>query len=295
MMLLESYEALGTRWYIEILEDVSDIEIVRNETKEFLEKFEARYSRFRSNSWLSKLNQEKVFYNPDPEFVMLLNESLRYYEVTSGVFNIAIGEKMEQSGYDALYSFTKTEDATTSIPLLPDALTVTNEKITLQEARLDLGGIGKGFVIDALTKHYRDVLGLQSFVINGGGDIYATHDNEKPITITLSHPKDKQLGIGTVTLLNQGFAASSPFVRAWKDKNTAEDHNHLHTTNKIASYVVADTACEADVWATTCAIDSTTEAPSTIKKLLIRESIIIHNGDGFKLNNYINKYATKIQ
>jgi hypothetical protein len=96
-------------------------------------------------------------------------------------------------------------------------------------------------------------------------------------------------------LLNQGFAASSPFVRAWKDKNTAEDHNHLHTTNKIASYVVADTACEADVWATTCAIDSTTETPSTIKKLLIRESIIIHNGDGFKLNYYINEYATKIQ
>lgn len=213
----------------------------------------------------------------------LLNESLRYYEITDVVFNVAVGEKMERSGYDATYSFIKTENKTDKVPVLSDVLTVTSEQIILQEGKIDLGGIGKGFVIDSLTKYYQDTLELQSFVINGGGDIYATHDNGNPITVTLTHPTNRELAIGTVELFNQGFAASSPYVRAWKDKNTNEEQNHLHTSNAIASYVVSDTVCDADVWATTLAIDPA-QTPEGVKSLLLKDSKIIRADDFFNLN-----------
>lgn len=281
-MQLISLQALGTSWHIELLDTSIDVNLLQKETQDFLECFESRYSRFRTDSWVSILNREKVFNNPDSEFVRLLNESLRYYHMTKRVFNIAIGERMEQSGYDSEYSFIEKISQAKKIPVLTDVLMVTDEKISLKEGKIDLGGIGKGFVIDTLAKHYREVLNLQSFVINGGGDIYATHTNQEPIIVTLAHPANRELSIGTVELCNQGFAASSPFVRAWKDKDTSKEQNHLHTNNCVASYVLADKACEADVWATTLAIDPA-QTPKGVKRLLLKNSNIISADSIFKI------------
>ena len=281
--MLVPLQALGTCWNIEFLEDDVDVSNIQKETQIFLECFESRYSRFRNESWLSILNQEKVFHNPDPEFVTLLNESLHYFKTTNGVFNIAVGEKMEKSGYDANYSFTKTTTQDSDIPSLPSVLSVTEEKITLATGRLDLGGIGKGFVIDSLVALYKTTFGLHSFIINGGGDIFATHEKGRPITVALTHPTDQTLSIGSINLCNQGFAASSPFVRAWKDKNTKQEYNHLHTSNAVASYVVADTACSADVWATTLAIDPA-QTPKNVQKLLLQDSKILYAHSVFTLH-----------
>ena len=103
MKTLGPIEALGTIWYIEVFDESVDSGAVLSHTKDFLEEFESRYSRFRPSSWLSKLNQERVFSNPDPEFLAILQASLKYYEETAGDFNIAIGERMEASGYDKDY------------------------------------------------------------------------------------------------------------------------------------------------------------------------------------------------
>ncbi len=283
-MILSPIKALGTVWHIELLEKRDDILDIQVATEGFLEEFEIRYSRFKADSWLSQLNTNRVFKRPDSEFVTLLKQAISFYEQTNGVFNIAIGEKMIASGYDSAYSF-NVKGNEVEVPVLTDVLSVNSDVIKLNNGSLDLGGIGKGFAIDALAQMYKQKFNLQYFLINGGGDIYATSDNGQPITITLAHPTDNRLGIGIVKLLDQGFAASSPYVRAWPDRVTGKLHNHLHTVVNVASYVVATDACTADVWATSCSVQPEILIPSAISLLQIKDTQIIKSADVFKLNS----------
>jgi thiamine biosynthesis lipoprotein len=281
MTNLKPINATGTVWHIEILDANFNQPALETATRAFLENFEQKYSRFRNDSWLNRLNDLGVFDQPSEEFKKLLRQSIAMYKKTHGVFNIAIGQKMISSGYDTEYSFTESESV--RLPNLSDVLTVTEDKISLTNGTLDLGGIGKGFLIDLLAKLYQDVYGLKYFIINGGGDIYATSDHESPIVISLQHPENQELSIGNVSLYHQGFASSSPHIRAWKDRITGSSHNHLHTTNKITSYVVSATCCDADVWATTLAIDPS-QNPDNNSFLLVQDQKVLHQDEIFKLN-----------
>lgn len=270
-MNLQPIEALGTIWYIELFETCSDETALRNSIVDWLEEFESRYSRFRSDSWLSVLNRTGEFKNPDRQFVDLLTQALEYYDVTEGVFNIAVGEQLTRSGYNANYTFTATNELP-PIPALPEILEITANKILLKSGSLDLGGIGKGYAIDKLADFLREKHNLQYFLINGGGDIYVTSDKEKPVIIMLAHPDDRNLAIGTVSLKEAGFAASSPRLRAWRDPVTTKSHNHLLTKHNVASYVVASTTTEADVWATVSCLNQIVDPPANVHQLLIGES-----------------------
>lgn len=276
-MLLLKIEALGTYWHIELFEECGEKMLLHNSIVDWLEKYESRYSRFRLDSWLSRLNQDGVFHNPNQQFVDLLQQSLQYYEKTNGVFNVAIGEKLVNAGYDSIYSFTSSEQESV-IPVLPEVLSVTDEKITLSKGQLDLGGIGKGYAIDALAEYLQTEHKLSYFLINGGGDMYATSDNEQPIKIELAHPYDKSLSIGNLKLLNSGFAASSPHVREWQDAKTGVSKNHFLTSQQKAAYVTSSSATEADVWATTLCINQAVQSPEYVRALVLdKTSIDLHD------------------
>ncbi|MEZ4200616.1 MAG: FAD:protein FMN transferase [Candidatus Paceibacterota bacterium] len=146
----------------------------------------------------------------------------------------------------------------------------------------DLGGIGKGWCIDQLATAYKDICGYQEFLINGGGDMYATEQTGKPYTVTLTHPTQPDQYIGTVDLYHAGFAASSPFVRSWVDKKTGQRNNHLLSEQAVASYVVAPSCTEADVWATTLALAPHTE-PKPHSTLLIDGKKAVHQSPLFSL------------
>ena len=270
-MTLSPIKALGTVWHIELFEAYDDHVTLRNSIVDWLEEFESRYSRFRPDSWLSTLNRTGEYKNPNAQFIDLLTLALEYYYATDGVFNVAVGERLTKSGYDANYTFTAIAELPT-VPTLSEVLDISAAKISLQSGSLDLGGIGKGYAIDKLAEYLQEEYGLYFFLINGGGDIYVTSDKNKSVTITIAHPDDRSLAIGTVDLLHSGFAASSPRLRAWPDRNTGESCNHLLTKHNVASYVVAPTTTEADVWATVSCLDQTIKPPLKILQLLINES-----------------------
>tara|TARA_B100000508_G_scaffold36168_2_gene27995 strand:+ start:9723 stop:10601 length:879 start_codon:yes stop_codon:yes gene_type:complete len=270
-MNLQPIEALGTIWHIELFEEYSDQTALRASIVDWLEEFESRYSRFLPDSWLTVLNSAGEFKNPDPQFVDLLTQALDYYDKTNGVFNVAIGEQLAKSGYDAEYTFTASAELSL-IPALPEVLEIKTEKILLKSGLLDLGGIGKGYAIDKLADFLKNKHHLQYFLINGGGDIYVTSNKEKPVTIMLAHPDDKGLAIGVIDLKEVGFAASSPKLRVWQDPKTGEKYNHLLTKHNVASYVVAPTATEADVWATVSCVNQIVDTPENVHQLLIGDS-----------------------
>ena len=173
-----THDALGTRFYIEICDEVSPsiLKKITHDTGLFLSQFEANYSRFLADSQVSILNRERFFLNPDPEFIAILKHGQNLTKRSQGLFNMLLGSTLEARGYDSDYSFvpstTKQENFTVPNPLTD--LEINSSSITLRNGNLDLGGFGKGYVIDLLTIYLKITHNLKYFLINGGGDMYGT-------------------------------------------------------------------------------------------------------------------------
>lgn len=258
--VLPKIEALGTTWLIELFEEIPDEKnrLIYDETVSFLTTFNNSYSRFRDDSLLSELNNKRILNNPPTDLIQMLEQGQNWYHKTGGVFNIMVESELVRRGYDADYSFVEKVGMSEALADPTTDLIITPDLITLNQGRIDLGGLGKGYAIDRLVDLLQSI-GLKYFLINGGGDIYATSDNGSPIIIYLEHPTERGTYLGETTLLNEAFASSSQHKRQWRGKTG--NQNHLVQKDEQvqvadATYVKALTATVADILATTSALSS---------------------------------------
>lgn len=257
--VLPAIEALGTIWLIEIFDVIDDqkARLIYDETVSFLTTFNNTYSRFRDDSLLTILNNQKQLQTPPTDLVAMLTLGQTWYQKTAGVFNIMVESELVRRGYDAEYSFLEKVGESFALANPITAINITPDAIKLQTGRIDLGGLGKGYALDRVAQLLR-TLGIKYFLINGGGDIYATSDNDSPITIYLEHPLTPNTYLGETTLHNEAFASSSPHKRRWPGQKNQLTHLVQTNTAKIieidATYTKAVTAVEADILATTSAL-----------------------------------------
>jgi len=93
---------------------------------------------------------------------------------------------MSARGYDSSYSLSPHVDlATLPLPDPRSAITITDDAITLTAGALDIGGFGKGYLIDLLAQDLK-AHDLHHFLINGGGDIYVTSNQGQPSPLCLN-------------------------------------------------------------------------------------------------------------
>lgn len=247
-----SFPALGTRWWVEIFDDIDEEKFatVCTHIHSIANTFENNYSRFKRNSIISILNTEREFIEPSEEFLDLLSYGQSLYRRTNQTFNFLVGHILEARGYDADYKFELNDESKLPYTNPSTDLLITPEKIRLENGNVDLGGFGKGWLIDVIADTLRESE-IEYFLINGGGDIYVSSNQGEPITIQLEHPTEESLSIGEVALQDKAFAASSPFKRQWMIRD--KSFNHIvssHETVLHSSYVTARTARDADAFAT---------------------------------------------
>lgn len=215
-----------------------------------IKQFDSDYTRFDNGSYIGKLNVDKHISNPPSELVQILQYCLEAYAITNGEFNISIGSKLEKLGYGSK------PDARAKVSSnLPDDIQISPSCISIaKHTRLDLGGIGKGWLIDKLSQILANT--QDDFVINGGGDILV---GPKPQTILIEHPTDATMAIGEVTIANGSLASSSQRKRTWRDQ-AGQTRSHIQSTHgntihhdiqPLSIHVQANDAKLADVLATT--------------------------------------------
>lgn len=263
-----SFEALGTRWWIEVFDEISEEKCatIKNSCALFATNFENKYSRFKKDSLISLINQHRTLNQPDKELLELLSYGKNLYLRSNTHFNFLTGHIQEANGYDSTYSFNiKLGPKVISNPITD--LIITDNKITLLVGSIDLGGFGKGYLIDKLADFLSTDFSLNYFLINGGGDMYATSQHDNPIEILLEHPTLPGQIIKKTTLYHQGFAASSPYKRIWQTNDGLYSHIITnHEMPEIASYVKAKTACLADAFATTVLLSNEAELGALTKE-----------------------------
>lgn len=266
----DNFEALGTKWWITLYEEPKAADSILTDIRRFVHEYEASYSRFKADSVISILNRERVLTNPTAECCELLQFGKQLYLRTNTTFNILTGHILEARGYDADYSFTDHNSATLTPGNPITDLDISTEKVTLRHGNIDLGGYGKGYLIDLLAQRLQQNHGVNYFLINGGGDMFATSNHDEPVDIFLAHPTQPTKIIGKTTLYNEAFAGSSPHLRSW----TTPTGNTNHIIGDVMSdniYLKAKTASDADAFATTFL----QQTPSQIQQLAVANNLTL--------------------
>lgn len=229
---VREFRAMNTDWWI-----MARSEVDLDPIEALVHRAEARFSRFRTESVLSRLNRERRI--DDPEIASMLARASEITRLTGGAFDIRIGASIAAAGYDRSF------EQLAARPVLPRrtasraswlGVTIDGDTVRLAgEGALDLGGIAKGWTIDRAAEAL-EAVGVRDYVIDGGGDIRAGGDA----------PGGAAWGIGisegfTVRVEDRAVCTSSTRRRRWRMAE-GEAHHIIDATSGAPATEAADTA-----------------------------------------------------
>jgi thiamine biosynthesis lipoprotein len=248
-----AFRAMGTE--VEALLDVPpgpDALLALASVESEFERLEALLSRFRPDSDLSRLNAQGSI-EADDDLLAVVRLALAGRECTAGRFDPSLHDALVAAGYDR--SFETLERSGPVDPLAAPVpgggrVWIRGRRVELEPgARLDLGGIGKGYAVDRAV----DLLGpLGAALVNAGGDLAVSG-----ILAGGLWPVAVELPSGSVTLgLAQGaLATSGKDRRRWRVGDDERHHLIDPRTGRPADSdlltvtVAGRSAVEAEVWA----------------------------------------------
>lgn len=240
-----------------------DADAVATELFTIAESEEARFSRFRDGSELSKLNRERSA-TVSREFMDALLLGRKLYRTTAGIFNPLVD--ISRFGYDADIALVKGAERTGQTVAGPynidmEAVGI-NEKtmtVSLQEGQnLDFGGFMKGHTAEKMAK---SASGCQGILVNLGGDIYTCglDVDAKPFVFAIEHPTDADAQL-SFSVTDGGVATSGSYNRHWMYRGTPFFHildgsgTKNPETEIVSATVIAPTGAESDAFATAALI-----------------------------------------
>jgi len=249
------FEALGTSCSLFGM-GVSRDRLIDGEV--WVRRLGARLTRFSSESELSRLNDANGrWMDVSAELQALLCDSVRAFDMSGGLVNVAVLPSMLAIGYMkplAEGPALAVLDRVLPAPPLPDVLTIRGGRARLEPGcGIDLGGVAKGWMADHLCER----LGPNTLA-NLGGDLSARGGGPQG--------DGWPVGLGGVTLMlrDRGAATSSTRRRSWGEVHHLIDpRTGLPAATGLEEVsVVARTGFEAEVIAKTALLLGPELAPA---------------------------------
>ncbi|MBT2513942.1 FAD:protein FMN transferase [Arthrobacter sp. ISL-30] len=241
------FEGIGTQWEISTADPLEAA--VGSRLLEIVEEYDHNYSRFRSDSLVTRIARDPGHYSLPSGSEDLARIYASLYRMSGGRVTPLIGGSLERLGYGADYSL-RAEGAPLPAPRWEDALQWEDRSVTTrQPVVLDIGAAGKGQLVDLLSAEL-ERSGHHDFVVDGSGDM--RHQGGTPITVALEHPYDASQAIGTLELAGRALCASAANRRAWGDglHHVLDGATGAPVQTVVATWAMASTALEADALAT---------------------------------------------
>ena len=278
-----TFEAIGTTWNIDIFQSLSadDEQLLLTRIQDRIEIFDKNYSRFRSDSLVTKMAKEAGVYTVPADAERLFSIYRDLYIRTNGFFTPFVGTLLADAGYDAQYSLQQKK--TLEIPpAWENVMTYTHPYLTVKEPTLlDFGAGGKGYLIDIVATVLEENT-ISKYCINAGGDIL--YKNTEPIRIGLENPEDSKQVIGVYMLYTGSICGSAGNRRSWGNfTHIINPKTLISPTEIIAVWVVAENALLADAL-TTCLFfveASTLLSVYTFEYLIIKKDHSIEKSRNF--------------
>lgn len=243
-------------------------------------KFESKFSRFLPNSELTKFNSKAgLSVAVSDEFEKILHESMKMSKQTDGLYNPFILPAVQRSGYGPSAVTGYAED---NWPDYRERATVSADKLKINHGHatipyntaVDIGGLGKGYLADALA-NMLDEEKLSGYWVSLSGDMLVSgvDGQNKPwkIRVQSASKLSEICDVSVKTRGGQlGVATSGTFHRQGQ---TGGNWHHIIDPRrggpaisdiKLCT-VVAKTATLADVLASCAVILGSHKAPDFLK------------------------------
>lgn len=241
------------------------------------------------SSPIYKLNNSGALENPDPHIVDVLNTSLKYAELSQGVFDPTVRP------FTALWDFKsqsvpKKEELLTAANLVGyKKLSVTAEKISLKSgAQLELGAIAKGYVAKQLND-YLKAQGVTSAIINLGGNVTLVGDDDGEIfSVGIQNPTGQEV-IATVLAEDCSVVTSGTYQRSFEKDGVLYHHlldskTGMPVNNLLSSVtIISKSATDADVLSTLCFLLGLEEGIKYVDSLPQTEAVFIDKSNTLHL------------
>ncbi len=237
------FDAIGVPWRIDTREPLP--ESIRSAVRDRIERFDHDWSRFRSDSLVSRMASAPGRYRLPDDAGPLLDWYRELYQASGGRVSPLVGGALSSLGYDAAYSLIPSPERV-RVPAWADAIAWDGTFLeVISPVLLDVGAAGKGYLID-LVGGVLDDHGIRTRIIDASGDLAATGDVS--IRVALEHPADPTKAIGVVELASGALAASATNRRAWGDglHHVLDAVTGEPTRDVVATWVLADDALTAD-------------------------------------------------
>lgn len=283
------FKALGSDIILTLVDDrgIEEIDLILDQLVDKINLFEVNFSRFIETSELSIFNSKagnKV--NISKDFKNILTESLKYSKITKGVFNPFILPDLYRAGYQKSFI----ENA--NFPLIDysgqklykiDELVIGDDWALIPiNSAIDLGGIGKGYLLDQLNA-YLQPLKLNGYFLSLGGDLICFGKDIEN--------KAWDIGVGDAlrvdqiikSVFNETFetlAIATSGITKRKGVHNGKAWNHIidPSTSKPS---------QTSILSVTTWSDSATTADVIAKTILIKGELVAKQ---FIANGYIKNY-----
>jgi thiamine biosynthesis lipoprotein len=243
---------MGTDVALIAPEDVAEVRFraAARHVESLFEELDGRFSRFRDDSELSRVNARAGGrLRVSPEFAILLRFALHGARQTNGLFDPTILPALVAAGYDRDFDELGTGDRAPARPEGPAGnwrgVRLEGTRLSLPSGTgLDFGGVAKGWAVDLAAELLDD---FPWGVVNAGGDLRVVgRPPEGEVLVAVEDPEHSGREIARVVVDGGAVATSSVRRRAWGPG--------MHHLIDPRTWLPAATGVlQATVWAPTCA------------------------------------------
>jgi len=198
-----------------------------------------------------------------PAVIPVLKEAKKLSELSGDLFNPAIGNLIK------LWGFADDKLPEGPPPLEEKIKALLDKKLSMKdiviegielqsfnpEIRLDLGGFAKGFAVDLIIAHLKD-LGVKNVIVNAGGDLRAIGSHgERPWRVGIRDPRGEGVLASVDALADESIFTSGDYERFYE--YNGQRYHHIidprsgYPARGVTSVTIFDTqAGRADAAAT---------------------------------------------
>ncbi|MCM8772881.1 MAG: FAD:protein FMN transferase [Candidatus Omnitrophica bacterium] len=286
---------LGTIFEIKI-EKVKNDQKILDQTVEFIREMENKFSVFKRDSEVSKLNKLKK-YKVSEDVLEVIKKAIEISKLTDGAFDITCKPLID------LYKLKSKKNQ------LPDEkeikrvlknigwekIKISEKEVILEkEMEIDLGGIAKGYIVDRVVEFLKNK-GIKNGLVNAGGDIYCWGKNPEgeEWKIGIENPFKEGEIIAIFSITDRGIATSGNYKRFYKVKNLKIGHivnpitGNIVFNSPVSVTVIGPNCTEADGLATGIFVLGVSKSLKLMNKLKNFEYFIIdRNGKIYMSPNF---------
>lgn len=276
---LQQARALGTQVEFRIdCYNKEDAESIFRQLWLKTERFQNRFSRFIPTSELNKLNTDHGHKtNISDDFAKILKKTIELSQLTEGIFNPFCLPLVQKAGYTTSLDLQNPQtpiNYANRVLSDIDGLTIGQNWAKIpKNSALDLGGIGKGYLADELSR-YLDRSGVDSYLLSIGGDLVVKSDpRNKNWAIDVPSALDNQIIARYYPDQNKFSVATSGLSRSLdgkKQPHLIDPRSQKLAKSQYLTCSVASPDCTfADVIASCILIDGISFAKKMLKLNII--------------------------